>query len=121
MYSQYGPIEEMNVCDNLGDHLVGNVYIKVPQDAPKNSPYMAIICTLCGHVIPCACYYLSLVCIIIYAPPFSARVPQFKDEESSEKAVISLNNRWYNGLPIHAELSPVTDFREACCRQYEMG
>ena len=26
--SQYGSIEEMNVCDNLGDHLVGNVYIK---------------------------------------------------------------------------------------------
>lgn len=25
----YGEIEEMNVCDNLGDHLVGNVYIKV--------------------------------------------------------------------------------------------
>ena len=47
--------------------------------------------------------------------------PQFKDEESAEKAVVSLNNRWYNGLPIHAELSPVTDFREACCRQYEMG
>ena len=29
LYSQYGNIEEMNVCDNLGDHLVGNVYIKV--------------------------------------------------------------------------------------------
>ena len=26
---QYGPIDEMNICDNLGDHLVGNVYIKV--------------------------------------------------------------------------------------------
>jgi splicing factor U2AF subunit len=26
---KYGPIEKMNVCDNLGDHLVGNVYIKV--------------------------------------------------------------------------------------------
>lgn len=26
---QYGMIEEMNVCDNLGDHLVGNVYVKV--------------------------------------------------------------------------------------------
>jgi len=26
---QYGKIEEMNVCDNLGDHLVGNVYVKV--------------------------------------------------------------------------------------------
>lgn len=35
--------------------------------------------------------------------------------------MIDLNNRWFNGQPIHAELSPVTDFREACCRQYEMG
>ena len=25
----YGPIDEMNICDNLGDHLVGNIYIKV--------------------------------------------------------------------------------------------
>ena len=25
----YGPIDKMNICDNLGDHLVGNVYIKV--------------------------------------------------------------------------------------------
>jgi len=29
MYLQYGEIEEMNVCDNLGDHLVGNIYVKV--------------------------------------------------------------------------------------------
>jgi len=28
---QYGEIEEMNVCDNMGDHLVGNVYVKVQQ------------------------------------------------------------------------------------------
>jgi len=35
--------------------------------------------------------------------------------------VEELNNRWFNSRPIHAELSPVTDFREACCRQYEMG
>ena len=69
----YGEIEEMNVCDNLGDHLVGNVYIK------------------------------------------------FKDEGSSEKAVPELNNRWFDKRPIYAELSPVADFREACCRQYELG
>lgn len=25
---KYGEVEEMNVCDNLGDHLVGNVYVK---------------------------------------------------------------------------------------------
>ncbi|KAG1945481.1 splicing factor U2af small subunit B [Pimephales promelas] len=73
MEEKYGEVEEMNVCDNLGDHLVGNVYVK------------------------------------------------FRREEDAEKAVINLNNRWFNGQPIHAELSPVTDFREACCRQYEMG
>ncbi|KAJ4440334.1 hypothetical protein ANN_08473 [Periplaneta americana] len=71
--NQYGEIEEMNVCDNLGDHLVGNVYIK------------------------------------------------FRREEDAEKAVSDLNNRWFGGRPVYAELSPVTDFREACCRQYEMG
>ncbi len=26
--SKFGTIEEMHVCDNLGDHLVGNVYAK---------------------------------------------------------------------------------------------
>ena len=46
---------------------------------------------------------------------------QFRYEEDAENAVLALNNRWFNGQPIHSELSPVTDFREACCRQYEMG
>ncbi|ELV10521.1 Splicing factor U2AF 35 kDa subunit [Tupaia chinensis] len=73
MEEKYGEVEEMNVCDNLGDHLVGNVYVK------------------------------------------------FRREEDAEKAVVDLNNRWFHGRPIYAELSPVTDFREACCRQYETG
>ena len=38
---RYGEIEEMNVCDNLGDHLVGNVYIKV-----CNSMFFIIIFVL---------------------------------------------------------------------------
>lgn len=70
---KYGVVEEMHVCDNLGDHLVGNVYIK------------------------------------------------FRREEDAERAVNSINNRWFGGRPIHAELSPVTDFRDSCCRQYENG
>ncbi|CAL4196874.1 unnamed protein product, partial [Meganyctiphanes norvegica] len=45
----------------------------------------------------------------------------FRYEEDAEKAVSDLNNRWFGGRAIYAELSPVTDFREACCRQYEMG
>ena len=37
IFSKYGDVEEMNVCDNLGDHLVGNVYIKFryEEDAEK--------------------------------------------------------------------------------------
>merc|ERR1712013_460 len=46
---------------------------------------------------------------------------KFVKEQSTGPCVQALNNRWYNGAPIKAELSPVTDFREACCRQYEMG
>ncbi|KAK2088248.1 hypothetical protein P7K49_034155 [Saguinus oedipus] len=29
LQEKYGEIEEMNLCNNLGDHLVGNVYVKV--------------------------------------------------------------------------------------------
>ena len=46
---KYGEVEEMNICDNLGDHLIGNVYVK------------------------------------------------FADEESAEKAMNDLNNRWFAG------------------------
>eukprot|EP01098_Paradermamoeba_levis_P004135 TRINITY_DN1797_c0_g1_i3.p1 TRINITY_DN1797_c0_g1~~TRINITY_DN1797_c0_g1_i3.p1 ORF type:complete len:300 (+),score=48.43 TRINITY_DN1797_c0_g1_i3:493-1392(+) len=71
--SNFGEIDEMNVCDNIGDHLVGNVYIK------------------------------------------------FYDADSAEKAVKGLAGRFYAGRPIVADFSPVTDFREARCRQYDLG
>ncbi|XP_012507072.1 PREDICTED: splicing factor U2AF 26 kDa subunit [Propithecus coquereli] len=73
LQEKYGEIEEMNVCDNLGDHLMGNVYVK------------------------------------------------FRREEDAERAVAELSNPWLKGQAVHAELSPVTDFRESCCRQYEIG
>ncbi|KAE9524361.1 hypothetical protein AGLY_015400 [Aphis glycines] len=46
---------------------------------------------------------------------------KFRREEHAEAAVNDLNNRWFGGRPIFAELSPVTDFREACCYQYALG
>ena len=67
----YGELENLNVCDNLADHMVGNVYAK------------------------------------------------FADEEASAKALQALQGRFYAGRPILAEFSPVTDFREATCRQFE--
>mmetsp|Transcript_15862 Transcript_15862/g.34225 ORF Transcript_15862/g.34225 Transcript_15862/m.34225 type:complete len:280 (-) Transcript_15862:10-849(-) len=69
--AQAGEIENLNVCDNLADHMVGNVYVK------------------------------------------------FKDEEACAQALQILQGRFYDGRPIIAEFSPVTDFREATCRQYE--
>ena len=67
----YGEIEELNVCENLGDHMVGNVYCK------------------------------------------------FADEEHSDAALKALFGRFYAGRPLVCEFSPVTDFREARCRQYD--
>ena len=34
---QYGPVEELHVCDNLNEHMLGNVYCKFEdeEDAEK--------------------------------------------------------------------------------------
>eukprot|EP00657_Telonema_sp_P-1_P011554 TRINITY_DN6791_c0_g1_i1.p1 TRINITY_DN6791_c0_g1~~TRINITY_DN6791_c0_g1_i1.p1 ORF type:complete len:230 (-),score=89.35 TRINITY_DN6791_c0_g1_i1:51-740(-) len=69
--SEFGLIEEMHVVDNIGDHMVGNVYV------------------------------------------------MFDDEEGCARALTALNGRFYAGRPIMAEFSPVTDFHEARCRQYD--
>ncbi|EPS71674.1 hypothetical protein M569_03083, partial [Genlisea aurea] len=69
--SKFGEIESLNVCDNLADHMIGNVYV------------------------------------------------QFKEEDQAAAALNALRGRFYSGRPIIADFSPVTDFREATCRQYE--
>ena len=96
----YGDIEEMNICDNLGDHLVGNVYIKV----------FFIFLNLFKNLF--LRLFINIYCYFFHSS---------EEKEDAERAVNELNNRWFNGRPIYAELSPVTDFREACCRQYEAG
>ncbi|RLN69427.1 hypothetical protein BBJ28_00016538 [Nothophytophthora sp. Chile5] len=70
---KFGKLEELNICDNLGDHLVGNVYAK------------------------------------------------FEDEEHAAAAQKALYGRFYGGRPLVCEFSPVTDFREARCRQFDEG
>lgn len=68
---KFGEIESLNVCDNLADHMIGNVYV------------------------------------------------QFKEEDQAAAALQALQGRFYHGRPIIADFSPVTDFREATCRQFE--
>ncbi|XP_065856098.1 splicing factor U2af small subunit B-like [Euphorbia lathyris] len=69
--SKYGDLESLNICDNLADHMVGNVYV------------------------------------------------QFREEDHAANALRNLTGRFYAGRPIIVDFSPVTDFREATCRQYE--
>ncbi|KAF8071122.1 U2AF35A [Scenedesmus sp. PABB004] len=69
--AKFGEVENLNVCDNLADHMVGSVYVK------------------------------------------------FRDEDDAARAVAGLTGRYYAGRPVIPEFSPVTDFREATCRQYE--
>jgi len=45
----------------------------------------------------------------------------FRREEDAVKACEAMNDRWYMYRPIYAELCPVGDFREASCRQFEIG
>ena len=44
---------------------------------------------------------------------------KFDSEQAALNAMTALQNRYYNGKQILAEFSPVADFREATCRQYE--
>uniref|UniRef100_A0A453F7C0 C3H1-type domain-containing protein n=1 Tax=Aegilops tauschii subsp. strangulata TaxID=200361 RepID=A0A453F7C0_AEGTS len=71
--SKFGEIETLNVCDNLSDHMIGNVYV------------------------------------------------QFREEDQAAAAHTALQGRFYSGRLIIVDFSPVTDFREATCRQYEIG
>ena len=44
---------------------------------------------------------------------------KFKAEEDAAECLKALQGRWYNGQQIVAEYSPVTEFREARCRQFD--
>lgn len=46
---------------------------------------------------------------------------KFLDEDAAARAAAGLQGRYYAGKPILAEFSPVTDFKESTCRQYEEG
>jgi splicing factor U2AF subunit len=69
--SKFGKVESLHVCDNLGDHMIGHVYVK------------------------------------------------FRDEEEASDALQVMNGRYYDGRRMEVEFSPVTDFREARCRDYD--
>jgi splicing factor U2AF subunit len=40
--SNFGEVEELNVCENLGDHLVGNVYAKFHKEEEAQEALMKL-------------------------------------------------------------------------------
>lgn len=91
---KYGEPEEVVVCDNNNDRKLSLASL---------SPALRSI-AIANHLL------LPGIDLIgnVYA--------RFKYEDSAQNACDALNSRWYAARPIYCELSPVTDFREACCR-----
>lgn len=79
------------MCDNVGDHLIGNVYARYEWETEAQ----AAVDNLNDRWYAGKHYFNHLIC--------------------------SFKNLQLLGRPLYAELSPVTDFREACCRQNENG
>jgi len=71
--ANFGELEDVIIADNIGDHIIGNVYAK---------------------------YY---------------------DEDDAARAMRGLTGRYYAGKLIMPDYSPVTNFRDAKCRQFEEG
>ena len=69
--SNFGELLELNVCDNLGDHMIGNVYAK------------------------------------------------FSNEEYASRAFNTLAGKYYHSNLVQEEYSPVVNFKECRCRNYE--
>ncbi|KAI5954814.1 hypothetical protein KGF57_003838 [Candida theae] len=45
---------------------------------------------------------------------------QFASVQDASSVNTSLNQEWFNGRPVHCDLSPVSEFSDACCRAYDM-
>lgn len=69
--AKFGEIEDFIVCENVGEHMVGHVFVK---------------------------YY---------------------DEEDAKNCVEGMKDRYYAGKLLSTEFSPVSEFADACCRQFK--
>ena len=86
--------------------------IRLPLYTLYVSPYTHYMSPLI-HIIRLPLYTLYVspyTHYIVFQTPFATGniYVMFKKEEDAAKCVEELNNRWYNGRPIYAELSPVT-------------
>ncbi|KAF2307572.1 hypothetical protein GH714_029802 [Hevea brasiliensis] len=99
--SKYGDIESLNICDNLADHMVLSFSLNL------FLVFFSLFFAFCFK------------CVVSTFEQVGNVYVQFREEEHAANALNNLNGRFYAGRPIIVDFSPVTDFREATCRQYE--
>lgn len=69
--AKYGDVEQVNVCDNLGDHLVGNVYVKFTDEEGAARAMKALQVRFLSLFLSCFIYIYCLVCAYIMGSFFT--------------------------------------------------
>ena len=102
--AKYGEVEDLFVCDNLGDHLIGEWRARVRGWASLHHASVPLSHLLAHHPSPTSSGNVYV---------------KYTQEEEAADALKAMHGRWYKGSAVQAEYSPVTEFREARCRQFD--
>ena len=108
---KYGEPEEVVVCDNNNDRKSLNFLLP-----HTHSPLPDSFTTTTTASSFTAAFFTKANSLNHPTDLIGNVYARFKYEDSAQTACDALNSRWYAARPIYCELSPVTDFREACCR-----
>ena len=92
----------MTVCDNLGEHLIGNIYIKVRRHEKDVNDLRVVSLRERRDTRRGRSQYAMV------RPQTDLRRTEVWEERLQRRKTSVLS-------------SPVTDFKEASCRQYELG
>ena len=74
---------------------------------------------ICPHLI--GLLSLLVACFLYYIQHIGNVYVKYSSNGAAQRCVDNINGRSFGGQELHAELSPVTEFREALCRQFEKG
>ena len=100
---KFGDVEELNICENLGDHMVGNVYAKFFDEEKADDALKALL----GR------FYAGRPLIVEFSPVTDFR--EVRDRRARECRAKSSRER----LVSHASESHATDAGARCVQRVE--
>jgi len=100
---KFGDVEELNICENLGDHMVGNVYAKFFDEEKADDALKALL----GR------FYAGRPLIVEFSPVTDFR--EVRDRRARECRAKSSRKR----LVSHASESHATDAGARCVQRVE--